>query len=88
MEVGIQKDVNTLMTALKPHSYFTLAKHGNKTLSLTLVGDVEWKVIQKRVQMRFKTVIDDRIDLNGAKACPMLFLTQPIILKWYILMML
>ena len=65
VEVGIQKDVNTLMTALEPYSYFTTVKHGNKTLSLTLVGDVEWKVIQKRVQMSFKTVIDERIDLNA-----------------------
>lgn len=65
VEVGIQKDIDTLMTALQPYSYFTSLKHGNKPLSLTLVGDVEYKVIQKRLQMSFTTVIDDQIDLNA-----------------------
>lgn len=56
--IGIQQEIDRILVALEPYNYFTVIKHGNETLSSKLVGDVEWKVIQNRIQMKFSLAVD------------------------------
>ncbi len=56
--IGIQKEIDRILAALEPYNYFTVIKHGNETLSSKLVGDVEWKVIQNRIQMKFSLAVN------------------------------
>jgi len=55
---GIQQEIDRIVAALEPYNYFTVIKHGSKTLSSKLVGDVEWKIIQNRIQMKFSLAVD------------------------------
>lgn len=61
---GIQEEINRIVTTLEPYNYFTLIKHGSRTLPLSFDGDVTWEVIQNRIQMTFTVRVDDYIELN------------------------
>lgn len=64
VDAGIQEEIDRIVTTLKPYNYFTLIKHGNRTLPLMFVGDVTWEVIQNRIQMTFTVRIDDYIAIE------------------------
>jgi ABC-type uncharacterized transport system substrate-binding protein len=61
---GIQEEIDRIVNTLKPYNYFTLIKHGARTLPLTFVGDVSWEVIENRIQMTFTVSIDNYIEVE------------------------
>ena len=63
--VGIQKEIDRIIDALEPYSYFTTINFGGKNLSSNLVGDVTWEVVQNRIKMRFTIAVNER---NGVEA--------------------
>ena len=63
--VGIQKEIDRIIDALEPYSYFTTINLGGKNLSSKLVGDVTWEVVQNRIKMRFTIAVNER---NGVEA--------------------
>ena len=56
---GIQKEIDRITEALKPYNYYTEIEMGGKNLSSTLVGDVIWEVIQRRIKMRFTVATNE-----------------------------
>ena len=62
---GIQKEIDRIAEALKPYNYFTVIKFGGKNLTSRLVGDVTWKVIQNRIEMRFVVAVDELMGIES-----------------------
>ena len=62
---GIQREIDRIVAALKPHDYFTVIKFGGKNLTFKLVGDVSWKIIQNRVEMRFALAVDEPVGVES-----------------------
>jgi ABC-type uncharacterized transport system substrate-binding protein len=61
---GIQEEIDRIVTSLEPYDYFTLVKHGSRTLPLTFIDDVTWDIIQNRIQMTFTVRIDPYIEVE------------------------
>mgnify|MGYP003747197981 CR=1 FL=1 len=59
-----KEQIDRIVNTLKPYNYFTLIKHGARTLPLTFVGDVSWEVIENRIQMTFTVSIDNYIEVE------------------------
>ena len=62
---GIQREIDRIAEALKPYDYFTVIKFGGKNLTSKLVGNVTWKVILNRIEMRFALAVDEPVGIES-----------------------
>ena len=60
-KAGIQREVDRIIAALEPYSYFTMIEMGGKNLSSKLLGNVNWEVVQNRIEMRFAVAANESV---------------------------